>query len=263
MNIGFLGCGNIAQAMIVGLLDSGLNPASITVLTRNQKKKNFYEKNSIKRLAVSKANSAKFDFIFLCVKPKDVKNAIKDSRIYWENTTLVSVVAGISSLKLKLFANSEKVIRIMPTTSAEFGKSITAIFMAEEQKKQTKKLIPLLNKIGSTIELSSEKDLHEFTAVVGSGQAFIMEALKQYDEKLLKFSKNKNAASKNLSMFVSSIAQHIELNNGIEPSIKKIMSPKGTTYSGLKALKKNKISSVFKSAFKAAEKRSKEIQNEY
>ena len=253
MNIGFLGCGNIAQAMIVGLLNSGLNPASITVLTRDQKKKNFYEKNAIKRLAVSKANSAKFDFIFLCVKPKDVKNAIEDSRIYWEN----------SSQKLKIFANSEKVIRIMPTTSAEFGKSITAIFMAEEQKKQTKKLIPLLNKMGSTIELSSEKDLHEFTAVVGSGQAFIMEALKQYDEKLLKFSKNKNAASKNLAMFVSSIAQHIELNNGIEPSIKKIMSPKGTTYSGLKALKKNKISSVFKSAFKAAEKRSKEIQNEY
>ena len=91
MNIGFLGCGNIAQAMIVGLLDSGLNPTSITVLTRNQKKKNFYEKNSIERLAVSKANSAKFDFIFLCVKPKDVKDAIEGSGINWENTALVSV----------------------------------------------------------------------------------------------------------------------------------------------------------------------------
>ena len=77
----------------------------------------------------------------------------------------------------------------MPTTSAEFGKSITAIFMAEKQKKQIKKLIPLLNKMCSTIELSSEKDLHEFTAVVGSGQAFILEALKEYDEKFLKFSK--------------------------------------------------------------------------
>ena len=263
MNIGFLGCGNIAQAMIVGLLDSGFKPASITVLTRNKKKKKFYKKNSIKRLDVSEANSAKFDFIFLCVKPADVKNAIQGSRIDWGNTTLVSVVAGISSQKLKILSNSEKIIRIMPTSSAEFGKSITAIFLADKQKKQTKKLIPLLNKMGSTIELSSENDLHEFTAVVGSGQAFIMEALKQYDEKLLKFSKNKNAASKNLAMFVSSIAQHIELNNGIEPSIKKIMSPKGTTYSGLKALKKNKISNVFKSAFKAAEKRSKEIQNEY
>ena len=263
MKVGFLGSGNIAQAMIMGLLESGLNSASITVLTRNQKKKKFFEKNSIKRLAVSKANSAKFDFIFLCVKPADVKNAIQGSRIDWGNTTLVSVVAGISSQKLKILSNSEKIIRIMPTTSAEFGKSITAIFMAEKQKKQIKKLIPLLNKMGSTIELSSEKDLHEFTAVVGSGQAFIMEALKQYDEKLSKFSKSKNAASKNLAMFVSSIAQHIELNNGIEPSIKKIMSPKGTTYSGLKALKKNKISNVFKSAFKAAEKRSKEIQNEY
>ena len=82
MNIGFLGCGNIAQAMIVGLLESGLNPASITVLTRIKKKKNFYSKNSIRRLAVSKANSAKFDFIFLCVKPKDVKHAIENSRIY-------------------------------------------------------------------------------------------------------------------------------------------------------------------------------------
>ena len=64
-----------------------------------------------------------------------------------------------------------------------------------------------------------------------------MEALKQYDEKLLKFSKNKMLPRKFI-MFISSIAQHIELNNGIEPSIKKIMSPKGTTYSGLKALKK-------------------------
>ena len=68
MNIGFLGCGNIAQAMIVGLLDSGLNPTSITVLTRNQKKKKFYEKNLIKRLAVNKANSTKFDFIFFMRK---------------------------------------------------------------------------------------------------------------------------------------------------------------------------------------------------
>ena len=71
MNVGFLGCGNIAQAMIVGLLGSGLKPASITVLTRNQKKKKFYEKNSIKRLAVSKANSAKFDFIILCASNTD------------------------------------------------------------------------------------------------------------------------------------------------------------------------------------------------
>ncbi len=148
MNIGFLGCGNIAQAMIVGLLDSGLNPASITALTRDQKRKKFYKKNSIKRLAVDKANSTKFDFIFLCVKPADAKDAIEGSAINWDDTTLVSVVAGISSQKLKIFANSEKVIRIMPTTSAEFGKSITAIFMAEEQQKQTKKLIPLLKKNG-------------------------------------------------------------------------------------------------------------------
>ena len=139
MNVGFLGCGNIAQAMIEGLLGSGLKPASITVLTKNQKKKKFYEKNSIKRLAVNKTNSAKFDFIFLCVKPKDVKNAIEGSTINWENTTLVSVVAGIPSQKLKILANSEKVIRIMPTTSAEFGKSITAIFMEEKQKKQSDK----------------------------------------------------------------------------------------------------------------------------
>ena len=263
MNVGFLGCGNIAQAMIAGLLDGGIKPASITVLTRNQKKKKFYEKKSIKRLDVGNSNSAKFDFIFLCVKPADVKDAIEGSAINWGNTTLVSVVAGISSQKLEVFSNSKKVIRIMPTTSAVFRKSITAIFMAEKQKKQIKKLIPLLNKMGSTIELSSENDLHEFTSVVGSGQAFIMEALKQYDKKILKFSKNRSSASRNLALFVSSIAQHIELNNGIEPSIKKIMSPKGTTYSGLKALKKNKISSVFKSAFKAAEKRSKEIQNEY
>ena len=117
-----------------------------------------------------------------------LKDAIEGSRINWENTTLVSVVAGISSQKLKIFANSEKVIRIMPTTSAEFGKSITAIFMAEEQKNK-QKINSLLNKMGSTIELSSEKDLHEFTAVVGSGQAFIMEALKQYDENFKVFKK--------------------------------------------------------------------------
>ena len=117
MNVGFLGCGNIAQAMIMGLLDSGLNPASITVLTRDQKKKKFYEKNSIKRLAVSKANSTKFEFIFLCVKPADVKDVIEGSAINWGNTTLVSVVAGISSQRLKIFANSQKVISCLLYTS--------------------------------------------------------------------------------------------------------------------------------------------------
>ena len=48
MNIGFLGCGNIAQAMIMGLLDSGLNPASITALTRDQKRKSFIKKTQLK-----------------------------------------------------------------------------------------------------------------------------------------------------------------------------------------------------------------------
>ena len=111
-----------------------------------------------------------------------LKMPLRDLKLIGRKLPLFLQLQEFHLKKLKVFSNSEKVIRIMPTTSAEFGKSITAIFMAEEQKKQTKKLIPLLNKMGSTIELSSEKDLHEFTAVVGSGQAFIMEALKQYDE---------------------------------------------------------------------------------
>ena len=99
--------------------------------------------------------------------------------------------------------------------------------------------------------------------MLGSGQAFIFEILKNYQSKINKFSKNSRELNRNFYNFISSVADAYADGKDLEDLIKEIRSPKGTTHAGITSLKRDKVKNKIDKAFKAAELRSKEIQNEY
>ena len=186
MKLGIIGYGNIAKAMVAGL-DGKFNP--IYVNDRKPQSKKAYSKKSLQYFKIDDIEKINLDFIVICVKPKDVKGVLHSLQQSKNRPYLISAVAGINLTSLENMYNSKKVIRIMPSTAAKYRKSVTGIF-AKSKGREYKLAISVLREFGTVCELTSESQFHEFTSVLGSGQAFIFEILKNYQSKINKFSKN-------------------------------------------------------------------------
>ena len=129
MNVCFLGCGNIAQAMIDGLIRSGVSSSSITCIERNEIKVKLLKEKNLKVIELDNLATENFDLVILAVKPKDALTAEKDIFRVAPSSKVLTVVAGI---ELNKYSNPNSIIRSMPNTSTAFGKGITALYAIDQ-----------------------------------------------------------------------------------------------------------------------------------
>ena len=259
MNICFVGCGNIAQAMIDGLIRSGVSSSSINCIERNKRKVELLKEKNLKVIKLDNLATENFDLVILSVKPKDALTAEKDIFKVAPNCKILTVVAG---LELSKYSNPNSVIRSMPNTSSAFGKGITALYANDRSSKEFSLATDLLKKIGHVFVLKTEEEMHVFTSIIGSGQAFLFEVLRIYLYELEKIASDNADIKEIFKDFVSSLGDSFSNEPDFETLINKIKSPGGTTQAGLESLEKNYLENIFKQAFKAAKDRSIEISNE-
>ena len=115
-------------------------------------------------------------------------------------------------------------------------------------------------------EYIKEYELANFTSLITSLSVLIFANSAQYSRALflqVVFSKNSKELNRNFYNFISSVADAYADGKDLEDLINEIRSPKGTTHAGIISLKRDKVKNKIDKAFKAAELRSKEIQNEY
>tara|TARA_B100000029_G_scaffold78365_3_gene69852 strand:- start:7777 stop:8562 length:786 start_codon:yes stop_codon:yes gene_type:complete len=260
MKLCFYGCGNIAQAIIKGLIKDDFHAKNILVIERNPKHKRFITGNKLRAIQTNHIAQHKPDLIILCVKPKDVRSALMT--IQDVETPLVSVAAGITVAKLKRLYRYGEVIRVMPMTGSAYRMGITALFGKQHTLLGYKRTRKLFKRIGVVCELKTEGEMHAFTGIIGGGQAYLYFILQNYQSAINAFSCNENEAQKILYNFVASMAAAINENHDLKILVNEIRSPGGTTNAGIKSLEKDKVPKAFKDAFKAAKERSKNIQNE-
>ena len=121
----------------------------------------------------------------------------------------------------------------------------------------------LFKKVGHVLTLQNEDEMHRFTSIIGSGQAFLFQVLNTYLEELEKISFTDQVATKSMFQdFISSLGDSFSQDSNFESLINKIKSPGGTTQAGLESLKNNNLDKILQDAFQAAEDRSIEISNE-
>jgi pyrroline-5-carboxylate reductase len=238
MKICFLGAGNIAQAIISGLLKAEVLPADIVCIERNSEKIVLLESQHISVQSLGSLADNMFDLIILAVKPKDAIAAAQDP-------------------------NPDLIIRAMPNTAAAYNKGITALYANNKALHAFQHSIELFETVGHVMIMDREDDIHVFTSIVGSGQAFLFKILNTYLTKLKELSKgNDEQAIEMFKDFVGSLGDLFNQEGDFEMLINKIKSPGGTTQAGLESLEKNNIDLVIEEAFKAAEQRSIAINNE-
>ena len=260
-NILFFGGGNIAQALISGLLLYGVNNKNIFFIDRNPLNQKKLDNLKVKSL---KKSGSDIDLIILSVKPKDAIKAYKEILNDYKNPKIVSLVAGIKSSTFTKLSKKTEFMRAMPNTTSKYGQGITALYNSSFKKSNFKKVSSVFSKLGKVIEVDNDSKIDIFTGVIGSGPAYFFQTLKSFEKKLMGLcNQDKKIVRDIIVNLMKGVGSSIENDGNLDNLIKAVASKKGTTEAGLKYLKSNNLNQIFEKGLNAAIKRSKEISNEF
>ncbi|MDQ7002366.1 MAG: pyrroline-5-carboxylate reductase [Ghiorsea sp.] len=259
----FIGGGNMAEALISGLVKTGHDTAKITVTDPIESRlAELAECYGIQTSTHNVDAIENADAIVIAVKPKMVESVLTEigSRIP-EGATVVSIAAGIGIQKMKDSARRDQLalIRVMPNTPALLGAGMSVLFgKAEQQHKDRASYI--LSASGETAWVDEERLLHAATAVSGSGPAYfflLAETLRAAGESL-GLSKDLAAKLANQTALGSG-KMLVESGRDAATLRAQVTSPGGTTQAALDAMYESDFPTAVRKGVQAASKRSKEL----
>ena len=185
MNITFLGGGNMASALIGGLLNQGFPAGQLAVIEISAEgRARLEEKFAVRCYDAVQADALACDVLLLAVKPQQMRAACAPLQAHLDRQLLISIAAGLRLADLSRWLGGYgKLIRVMPNTPALIGAGVTGLFalpgVSEDEKRQAEQV---MQAVGSTVWVDDESRMDAVTAISGSGPAYVflfIEALQQ------------------------------------------------------------------------------------
>ena len=261
-----IGAGNMGIAVIKSLLNQGISSKKIVVIEKKQsnelKKLKRLNKFEIKKSIDKISNPYKPTVTLVAVKPNQLRTLSrvnKDNRL--SNSIIVSIVAGKKINELnKIFKKTCGIVRGMTNTPVSVNMGTTILCFEKKIKlKQKKSIFQLMSLLGQVNETKNEKLIDNFTAIFGSGPAYIYLFINSLIE-IANKSGFKNSDSMVLQTFFGSIFLLSSEQNTPSNLQKKVTSKGGTTEAALTILESNKgIKTILYKAISKATKRSREL----
>ena len=183
MNITFIGGGNMADALITGLLQKGFDPSSISVIEISAENRALLsQKFGVISYDAINADSVATDVIVLAVKPQQLRAVATQLHGLLDGKLVISIAAGVRSADLSLWlGNHSVIVRAMPNTPAMVLSGVTGLYaLPEVPEHQRQQAETILGAVGTTLWLKNETQMDAITAISGSGPAYVflfMEAL--------------------------------------------------------------------------------------
>lgn len=264
MKIGFIGLGNMAKAMIGGMLAKGIaKPEELTGSAKTEKtRKAVEEKYGIETLADNGAVAEASDILILAVKPQMFDTVIPQIRDRLRKDTLiVSIAAGrtIAQIEERL-GGSFKVVRCMPNTPAMVGEGCSGVCRNERvTEEEMARCMELVSSFGLAEEVP-EKLMDAVVGVSGSSPAFVFLFLEALADGGVKAGMPRGQAYRFAAQTVLGSAKLL-LETGKHPGELKDMvcSPGGTTIEGVQALEDMGFRSAVMSAVEACVEKSQNM----
>ena len=178
-HIAFLGGGNMATAIITGMIQQGgFAPSQITVVQRNAEQREFlYSRLGVNAVANLASVSSSPDLWILAVKPQTMKDALLELALLLDSEQIVlSVAAGLTIETLRTWLGGHhKVVRTMPNTPALVGQGVTGIYAPLSIVNENEQVLinQVLGAIGTNVWLKTEQAIDAITAISGSGPAYV------------------------------------------------------------------------------------------
>lgn len=268
MKIGFIGTGNMATAIIKGVVDQKtMSPKNIFAYDVLADKLDFLAKEFGFQACRSGLEVIQnVDAIVLAVKPQILSGALSDLRDEIKNTKklVISIAAGTTLEKLqKELGDETPIVRVMPNVNLMVGEGTAAVCgNAQATQEQIQFVLNIFQSAGTAIQLE-EKDFSNFTAIAGSSPAYAYLFIDSIARAAVKHGLPKEVATKIAAQAVLGSAKMIKESKETPwELIDKVCSPGGTTVAGLLALEENRFIATVVSGIDATIKRDKEIEKE-
>lgn len=261
-NIAFIGGGNMAQALIGGLLAQGLPATRVIVSEPVAAIREILAGQDVQLMNDNVAAVARADIVVLAVKPQVMADVLAPLAGSIKNQLVISIAAGVSvSMLSRLLNGYERIVRAMPNTPALIQAGATGLYapsaVSEQDRLQVDKV---LGAAGLVIWVDEEKKLDAVTAVSGSGPAYfyyLMEAMIKAGQDL---GLDERAAT-TLTLQTALGAAQMAVTSGQGPTQlrKNVTSPNGTTQAAIETLDAHHVLSLIEQALMAASQRSEQL----
>ncbi len=174
-HIAFIGGGNMAQAIVFGLLNKGYESSKITVCDPNEEKRALFAAQQVETKLTQEEAVKQAEVVLLAVKSQVLAEACKAfQHLDLSNKIIISIAAAISLKTLTaLLPSAREIIRVMPNTPALVGEGMAGLFTDKSVSQSTKDFAEtLLQAVGKTCWLEKEEQMHFLTAGSGSSPAY-------------------------------------------------------------------------------------------
>jgi len=263
-NICFIGGGNMAQALIGGLVSRGLPPTRITVSDPVEQIRQLLQEKEVHVTQDNVAAIQNADVVVLAVKPQVLATVLRPLKGLLSDKLVISIIAGAEIQTISNLIDSDRIVRVMPNTPALVRTGAHGIYANDVVGTSDRELTSqILAATGLTIWVNSEAQIDAVTAVSGSGPAYFFYLM----ESMIRAGKNlgldeKVATALTLQTALGAAQMAITSSNTPSELRKNVTSPNGTTQAALEVFDRAQISQNIQSALAAAQKRSQELAQE-
>lgn len=265
MNICFIGGGNMATALIGGLLGQGFTATQISVVEINADNRNRLQQEfgvrAVDNLTDGIADS---DIIVFAVKPQQLHEVALQLAPQLSGQLLISIAAGIRAIDLARWVGSQSLVRAMPNTPALIQSGMTGVYalpaVTATQREQAQRILAA---VGETLWLTEEAMLDSVTAISGSGPAYVFYLIEALQQAAIQLGFNSDEARR-LSVATFLGGSKLAAASGEEVSVlrARVTSKNGTTERALLSLADHQVADHLVLAAKAAAARSREMGDE-
>jgi pyrroline-5-carboxylate reductase len=265
-HIAFIGGGNMASAIIGGLIRQGMKPEQITVVepfaeTAAKLQQDF----GITALSAAGPALAQADLVVWAVKPQMFSEAAAPVMPHTRAALHLSVAAGIRTDSICRWVGSDRVVRCMPNTPALVGQGITGLFPCPSVTAADKALVEqVIGTTGQFLWVQQESQLDAVTALSGSGPAYVFYFLEAMTQAGVGMGLSADQAYQ-LAVATFSGASSLAAASTESPEVlrQRVTSKGGTTYAAITSLESSGVKAAFVQAMQAAEVRARELGDEF
>ncbi|WP_439650574.1 pyrroline-5-carboxylate reductase [Macromonas nakdongensis] len=264
--LAFIGGGNMASAIIGGLLRQGLAPTQIDVVEPFEAQRAKLAADfGVQVHAAPSPALAQAQVVVWAVKPQTFQDAARDCAAHTRAALHLSVAAGIRSDSMATWLGTERIVRAMPNTPALVGQGMTGLYARPAASAEDRALVEaVVGTTGRFLWLPQEVDLDAVTALSGSGPAYVFYFLEAMRRAGTEMGLSADTATQ-LAIGTFAGAAHLAQQASEPPEVlrERVTSKGGTTYAALTALAERGVADAFVAAMHAARGRARELGDEF
>jgi pyrroline-5-carboxylate reductase len=267
MNIAFLGGGNMAGALLGGLLRTGVTTATqVQVVEVNPGRcAQLHKQFGVTTAAEPSAALSAVEVVVLAVKPQQMRAACAALAPHLAAPLILSVAAGVRAADLARWLGTQRIVRAMPNTPALIGCGITGLVaLPAVSAAQRDAAARIVQAVGQAVWLDAETQLDAVTALSGSGPAYVfyfIEALLEAGAAMgLNETQTRLLA---VETFAGAAALAAASPEPVTTLRAQVTSKGGTTAAALAVLEQAQVKEAIVAAVRAAEQRARELGEEF